>query len=57
MSSWFIVGDIIAELTTLEKDGYKSMRKISISWGITMLIRATGICFFKKVYVVSGLSA
>jgi energy-coupling factor transport system substrate-specific component len=60
MAPWFIVGGIIAELSMLGKDKYKSIVSVSISWAITSLVRATHgmaeIWFFKQSYLASGVS-
>ena len=60
MAPWFIVGGIIAELSMLGKDSYKSVARVSVSWAITMLVRATHgmaeIWFFKDAYISSGVS-
>ncbi|MBU5591584.1 MptD family putative ECF transporter S component [Clostridium sp. MSJ-4] len=61
ISPWFIVGGIIAELSMLGKNSYRSITRISISWAITMLVRATHgmaeIWFFKNAYMGSGVSS
>jgi energy-coupling factor transport system substrate-specific component len=60
MAPWFIVGGLIAELSMIGKDSYKSVTRISVSWAITMLVRVTHgmaeIWFFKESYIASGIS-
>lgn len=60
MAPWFIVGGLIAELSMIGKDSYKSVTRISVSWAITMLVRVTHgmaeIWFFKEAYIASGIS-
>ena len=60
MAPWFIVGGILAELSMLGTNSYQSMKRISISWAITSLVRATHgmaeIWFFKEAYLASGIS-
>ena len=61
MAPWFIVGGILAELSMLgSTDNYKNIKRISISWVITSLVRATHgmaeIWFFKQAYLGSGVS-
>lgn len=62
MAPWFIVGGILAELSMIgSADHYRSIKRISISWLITSLVRATHgmaeIWFFKQAYMGSGVSA
>lgn len=60
MGPWFIVGGLLAELSMAGKDSYKSIGRISLSWAITSLVRATHgmaeIWFFKQAYLASGVS-
>lgn len=60
MLPWFIGGGIIAELSMMGKDSYKSIKRITIAWIITSLTRATHgmseIWFFKDAFEKSGVS-
>lgn len=60
MGPWFIIGGVLAELSMAGKGSYKSIVRISLSWIITSLVRATHgmaeIWFFKQAYLASGVS-
>lgn len=60
MIPWFLGGGIIAELSMCGKDTYKDIKRVSISWIITALVRAahgmSEIWFFKDAFLASGAS-
>lgn len=60
MVPWFLGGGIIAELSMCGKDTYHDIKRVSISWIITALVRAahgmSEIWFFKDAFLATGVS-
>ena len=60
MIPWFLGGGIIAELSMCGKDAYHDIKRVSISWVITALVRAahgmSEIWFFKDAFLATGVS-
>ena len=60
MIPWFLGGGIIAELSMRGKDAYRNIKRVSISWVITALVRAahgmSEIWFFKDAFLATGVS-
>lgn len=60
MIPWFLGGGIIAELSMCGKDAYHDIKRVSISWVITALVRAahgmSEIWFFKDAFLATGIS-
>ena len=60
MIPWFLGGGIIAELSMCGKDAYHDIKRVSISWVITALVRAahgmSEIWFFRDAFLATGVS-
>lgn len=60
MIPWFLGGGIIAELSMCGKDSYHDIKRVTISWVITALVRAahgmSEIWFFKDAFLATGVS-
>lgn len=60
MIPWFLGGGIIAELSMCGKGAYHDIKRVSISWVITALVRAahgmSEIWFFKDAFLATGVS-
>jgi energy-coupling factor transport system substrate-specific component len=60
MIPWFLGGGIIAELSMCGKNAYHDIKRVSISWVITALVRAahgmSEIWFFKDAFLATGVS-
>lgn len=60
MIPWFLGGGIIAEVSMLGQNSYRSIKRISIAWIITSLTRAahgmSEIWFFKDAFLKTGVS-
>lgn len=60
MIPWFLCGGIVAELSMWGKDSYKDIKRVTISWVITALVRAahgmSEIWFFKDAFLATGVS-
>lgn len=60
MIPWFLGGGIVAELSMCGKDSYKDIKRVTISWVITALVRAahgmSEIWFFKDAFLATGVS-
>ena len=60
MIPWFVCGGIIAELSMIGKNSYRSIKRITVAWIITSLTRAahgmSEIWFFKNAFINSGVS-
>lgn len=60
MIPWFLGGGIFAELVMCGKGSYHDIKRITISWVITALVRAAHgmaeIWFFKDAFIASGVS-
>lgn len=59
MIPWFLGGGIIAELSMCGKDAYHDIKRVSISWVITALVRAahgmSEIWFFKDAFLARAI--
>lgn len=57
---WFIGGGIIAEAFMIGNNKYKNIKRVTIAWVITSLVRAmhgmSEIWFFKDAFIKSGVS-
>ena len=57
---WFLGGGIIAELSMCGKNAYHDIKRVSISWVITALVRAahgmSEIWFFRDAFLATGVS-
>ena len=60
MIPWFLGGGIIAELSMCGKNAYHDIKRVSISWVITALVRAahgmSEIWFFRDAFLATGVS-
>lgn len=60
MIPWFLGGGIVAELSMCGRDSYKDIKRVTISWVITALVRAahgmSEIWFFKDAFLATGVS-
>ena len=60
MIPWFVCGGIIAELSMIGSNSYRSIKRITIAWIITSLTRAahgmSEIWFFKDAFLKTGVS-
>ncbi|MCQ2009635.1 MAG: MptD family putative ECF transporter S component [Sporolactobacillus sp.] len=60
LAAWFVLSAILGELAMTGHDAYKNFIRITISWIICSLFRATNgmidIWFFSKQYLASGVS-
>lgn len=60
MVPWFLGGGIIAELSMVGKNSYHDIRRVSVSWVISCLVRAAHgmavIWFFKASFLAGGVS-
>ncbi len=60
MIPWFLGGGILAELSMCGKNAYHDIKRVSISWIISALVRAahgmSEIWFFKDAFLASGVS-
>lgn len=60
MIPWFLGGGIIAELSMCGKDAYHDIKRVSISWVITALVRAAhgmSEIWFSKTHFLPPASA
>ncbi|MCO7127054.1 MptD family putative ECF transporter S component [Sporolactobacillus shoreicorticis] len=60
LAAWFLLSALLGELAMTGRDAYKKFARITISWIICSLFRATNgmidIWFFSKQYLASGVS-